>query len=141
MEEIGIVIKTNKNKATVLIENPQSCDSCEFANFCRIDKKGREITCLNHKGAKKGDIVQLYTSSKNFFIATALNFILPLLILIGGVFLGGKIFKTELAGFVTGMGGMAIYFFAFLLIDKKVLKKGALLPEIEKIIKRKDISY
>ncbi|MEJ2356201.1 MAG: SoxR reducing system RseC family protein [candidate division WOR-3 bacterium] len=137
MEEIGKVIKTDKNKATVLIENPQSCDSCEFAKFCRIDKKGREITCRNHKGAKKGDIVQLHTSSKNFFIATALNFILPLLILIAGVILGKKIFKTDLAGFAAGMGITTIYFIVFLFIDKKTLKKGTLLPEIEKIIKKR----
>ena len=135
MEEIGKVIKIDKNKATVLIENPQSCDSCEFANFCRIDKKGREIICWNHKGAKKGDIVQLYTSSKNFFIATALNFILPLLILIAGVILGKKIFKTDLAGFAAGMGITAIYFIVFLFVDKQTLKKGTLLPEIAKVIK------
>jgi positive regulator of sigma E activity len=137
MEEIGKVIKTNKNKATVLIEKSQSCDSCEFSNFCRIDKRGREIICWNHKGAKEGDIVQLYTSKKNFFIATALNFILPLFILIGGVILGNKIFRTDLAGFIAGMGSMAIYFLVFLFIDKKTLKKGILLPEIAKIIKRK----
>jgi positive regulator of sigma E activity len=136
MEEIGKVIKTNKNKATVLIKNPQSCDSCEFSKFCRIEKKGREIICWNHKGAKEGDIVQLYTSNKNFFIATALNFILPILILLGGVILGKKFFRTDLAGFATGMGGMAIYFFVFFFIDKKTLKKGILLPEIAKIIKR-----
>jgi positive regulator of sigma E activity len=137
MEEIGKVIKTYKNKATVLIKNPQSCDSCEFSKFCRADKEGREIVCWNRKGAKEGDTVQLYTSNKNFFLAIALNFILPLLILIGGVILGKKFYRTDLAGFVAGMGSMAIYFFVFFFIDKKTLKKGILLPEIEKIIKRK----
>jgi len=137
MEEIGTVIKTDKNRATVLIKNPQSCDSCEFSKFCRVDKKGREIICRNHKGAKEGDIVKLYTNNKTLFIAIALNFILPLFVLIGGILIGKKIFRTDLAGFTAGMGGMAIYFLTFLFIDKKILKKGILLPEIKKIINKK----
>jgi len=136
MEGIGKVIKTTENKATVLIENAPGCKSCAFSKFCRLDKEESEIICWNRKDAKTGDIVQLYTSNKNFFIATALNFILPLLILIGGVLLGKKIFRTELAGFAAGMGSIAIYFLTFSVIDKKTLKKSTLLPEIKKTIKR-----
>ncbi len=137
MEGIGKVIKTTENKATVLIENAPSCKACAFSKFYRLGKEEREIICWNRKDAKIGDIVQLYTSNKNFFIATALNFVLPLLILIGGVLLGKNFFRTELAGFAAGMGSMAIYFLTFFFINKKALKKGILLPEIEKIIKRK----
>ncbi len=136
MEGIGKVIKTEGNLATVFIENTQSCDSCEFAKFCRIDKKGRKVICRNDIGSKAGDIVQLYTSNKNVFKATVLNFVLPLFFLAGGVALGKRIWRTDLAGFALGMSLMVLYFSSFLFIDKKLLKRSPLLPEIIRIEKR-----
>ncbi len=138
MKETGKVIKTNKNRATVLIALPDNCDSCEFSNFCRIDKNGRELVCKNEKGAEEGDIVQIGTKKRNFFIATFLNFGLPLFFLIGGVLLGKKIWSTDLAGFLLGMGLMFLYFLIFLFVDKKILKSGSLLPEIVSIKKTKN---
>jgi positive regulator of sigma E activity len=137
MEETGKVIKTNKNKATVLISLPDSCDSCEFSKFCRVDKNGREIICRNEKGAKEGDIVQIGTRKRNLFIATFLNFGLPLFFLIGGVLLGKKIWSTDFAGFLLGIGLMFLYFFVFVFVDKKILKSGSLLPEIVSVKKTK----
>ncbi|MBN1694263.1 SoxR reducing system RseC family protein [candidate division WOR-3 bacterium] len=137
MEEIGKVIKTNKNRAIVLIELPQSCDSCEFAKFCRIDKNGREIVCRNEKGAKVGDIVQIETSNKNVFKAMVLHFLLPLFFLTGGVLAGKKLWQTDLKGFMLGMFLMVMYFSLFLFIDKKMLKSGQLLPEIVKITEKR----
>jgi positive regulator of sigma E activity len=135
MERTGKVIKTNGSLATVFIENDQSCDSCEFAKFCRIDKKGRKIICRNDIGAREGNIVQLYTSNKNVFKATVMNFVLPLFLLAGGAALGKRIWQTDLAGFALGMSLMVLYFFSFLFIDKKLLKRSPLLPEITRIIK------
>ena len=136
-----IVIKTKKNRATVLIELPQNCDACEFSKFCRIDKNGREIVCINNKGAKVGDVVQLDTKKRHLVIATFLNFILPLLFLIGGVIIGKKIWQTELAGFMLGMTLFVLYFFVFLFIDKKLLKGGHFLPEIVRIKEKKNNLY
>jgi positive regulator of sigma E activity len=136
MEETGKVIKTKKNRATVLIELPQNCDACEFSKFCRIDKNGREIVCINNKGAKVGDVVQLYTTKRNLVIATFLNFVFPLLVLIVGVVIGKKIWQTEGAGFMLGMTLTFLYFFVFLFIDKKLLKGDHFLPEIV-VIKQK----
>ncbi len=140
MEEIGKVIKTNKNRATVLIELPENCESCELAKFCRIDKRGREILCRNDKSAEAGDIVQLNTREKNLFIATVLNFVIPLFFLTGGVLLGKKVWQTDLAGFLSGMSLMVLYFFVFLFVDKQILKSGHLLPEIVSIKKKNTLS-
>ena len=135
MEETGTVIKTDENRATVRIELPANCGLCEFAKFCRIDKNEREIVCRNDKGAKIGDIVQLDTTKRNLFVATVLNFVIPLLFLIGGALIGKKIWHTEGAGFLLGMGSMALYFLVFLFIDKQLLKSSRLLPEIISIKK------
>jgi len=137
MNAIGKVIKTNKNRATVLIEQPENCESCEFAKFCRIDKKGREIICRNDRSAKIGDIVQLDTK-KNLFIATVLNFVIPLFFLIGGVLIGKNIWQTDLAGFLSGMSLMVLYFLVFFFIDKQILKSGHFLPEIVSIKQKKN---
>jgi positive regulator of sigma E activity len=130
MEEIGKVIKTNKSKATVLIELPDSCDSCEFSDFCRIDKNSREIVCKNDKGAKTGDIVKIGTKNKNFYTAIFFYFIFPLFFLLSGVLSGKKIWKTDLAGFLLGIGVFIFYFSVFVFIDKHIVLSGRLLPEI-----------
>ena len=137
MEETGKVIKTNGALATVLIELPQSCDSCEFSNFCRIDKKGREIVCRNEIGAEVGDVVQLVMKKRNFFVATVLNFVVPLFFLVCGVLIGQKIWQKDLAGFLLGISSIAFYFFIFLFIDKRILKGGHLLPQIVLIKEKK----
>jgi len=135
METTGKVIKVDGALATVFIENTQSCDSCELAKFCRIDKKGREIICRNNKGAQVGDLVCLNTSNKDIFKATFLNFILPIFLLVCGVVLGRKICQTDLAGFILGMSLMLLYFCSMLFIDRKILKGNHLLPEIVSIKK------
>lgn len=137
MEVIGTVTKTDGALATVFIENTQSCDSCELAKFCRIDKKGREIKCRNDKGAHVGDVVSLYTSSKNIFKAALLNFAIPLFLLVCGAILGRRIWQTDLAGFFLGISLLALYFFLILFIDRNFLKESGLLPEIIRI-KNKD---
>lgn len=135
MEETGKVIKTNKNKATVLIESPSDCDACEFSQFCSIDKNKREIACINNQGARKGDIVQIGIKKRNFYIAVFFNFIFPLLFLIGGAIIGKKIWQKDFAGFALGMGSFVFYFAVFFFIDKKIYKRGKLLPEILSIKK------
>jgi len=138
MEEIGKVIKTNKNQATVQIELPESCNSCEFSHFCRIDKNAREIVCINDLEAKTGDIVLIGTKNRNFYTAIILNFIFPLFFLIGGVLIGKNIWQTDLAGFLSGMSLMVLYFFVFFFIDKQILKSGHFLPEIVSIKQKKN---
>lgn len=137
MEETGKVIKTDKNRATVLIELPLGCDSCEFSKFCRIDKNGRAIVCKNDKDAKPGDLVQIGIRENFFYTAIILNFVLPLFFLVGGILLGKKIWQTDLAGFMSGISLIVIYFSVFLFVDKKILKVGHLLPEILKIKEKK----
>jgi positive regulator of sigma E activity len=133
MEKTGKVIKTSKNKATILIELPEDCASCEFSQFCRRDKKKRELVCLNNQGARRGDVVQIGIKNQNFYIAVFFNFLLPLLVLISGVIIGEKVWQKDFAGFVLGMGSLIVYFAVFFFIDKKFYKKGKLLPEILRI--------
>ncbi len=137
MEEIGKVIKTNKNLATVRIELPSDCGNCEFSNFCHIDKNAREVICKNEKGAKTGDIVLIGTTKRNLYIATILNFVFPLLFLVGGVIIGKILWQTDLAAFLSGIFLMFFYFIAFLFVDKALLKRGRLLPEIINIKEKK----
>jgi sigma-E factor negative regulatory protein RseC len=135
MEIIGRVIKVDGSLATVFIENTQSCDSCELAAFCRIDKEGRKIICKNNKGAQIGDIVCIDTSSKNIIKATFLNFVFPIFLLVLGATLGKKIWQIDIAGFILGMSLTVLYFFLILFIDKKIKKESHLLPEVISIKK------
>jgi positive regulator of sigma E activity len=135
MEVVGKVTKTNKERATVFIEGSGNCESCELASFCRIDKQGREIICKNDLGAVIGDIVTVETGEKKFVFAISLNFVFPLIFLVLGVVIGKKLWRTELLGFLAGLGLTFLYFIIFLFVDKKLFKSGSLLPEIISIKK------
>ncbi|MCK4572361.1 SoxR reducing system RseC family protein [candidate division WOR-3 bacterium] len=133
MRETGVVVEVNENKATVLFKNGEGCEGCEFSNFCHPGKEGRKIICINDKGANVGDVVEIDISRKNAALAVVLNFILPLIFLVVGVLLGKKLWGTDLAGFLLGIGLMALYFLIFVFVDKRIVKSGTLLPKIIKI--------
>ncbi|MEA1912236.1 MAG: SoxR reducing system RseC family protein [candidate division WOR-3 bacterium] len=135
MEQKGVVVRINENKAIVLIEEGIKCHSCDFSRFCRMGEKGREIICNNKKGARIGDIVEIETNRKNLILATVLNFILPLLLLIGGILFGEFLWGSDVSGFLWGFGILILYFLIFKLVDKKILKSGSILPEVVEIVK------
>lgn len=138
MEETGFVTEIKDTRARVLVESPDECHECEFSRFCRGGEEGREILCINEINAEVGDKVEIGTSTRNVITATSLNFVIPLVFLIAGVVLGISIWGSELGGFITGMALMALYFFAYLFIDKKLIARGIFLPEIKKIIEKND---
>ena len=54
--------------------------------------------------------------------AAALVYVLPLLLLIGGYFIGGSVFHAETAGIAAGFIFMALGFCIVHLIDRRIAK-------------------
>ncbi len=133
MRETGVIVEVNENKATVLLPDSEGCGACDFSSLCHPGEGGRQIICINDKGAAIGDVVEVDTSGKNVVLVVVLNFVLPLIFLVMGILLGKKLWETDLAGFLSGIGLLILYFFVFLFIDKRIVKSGLLLPKIIRI--------
>lgn len=95
---IGIVRKTEPNGyAQVETERKTVCGECEHQKMicygCLLHPKivGR---VANPVGAGKGDTVKVYLSSKKLFLAAGLFYLVPMLALLLGAFLGLSISGT-----------------------------------------------
>jgi len=130
MSPAGIVVDVDKNIATVELVEFDECEGCEFSRFCSVGKGGKKIICKNNKGANVGDLVEVDTSRRNLLLAGLINFIFPLLLLVIGVLLGAKIWKSELLGFLLAISFIILYFLLFRFIDRAIIKSGKIIPEI-----------
>ncbi len=130
MSPAGIVVDIDKNIATVKLVEFDECEGCEFSRFCSVGKGEKKIICKNNKGANVGDLVEVDTSRRNLLLAGLINFIFPLLLLVIGVLLGAKIWKSELLGFLLAISFIILYFLLFRFIDRAIIKSGKIIPEI-----------
>ena len=80
-------------KAFVHIARNTACENC---GACHFDEKtlNLKVTAVNHIGAIVGDQVELSMENVNFFRASFFLYGIPLLSLLGGIFLGLFIFQS-----------------------------------------------
>lgn len=133
MLQTGIVQKTHHNTAEVKIIRSASCgESCAECGMC----PGREVLveAVNEPSASAGDAVLLDMSGKKVLGAAFLVYIVPLIALIAGYFIGAAVFKSENFAVLSAFILMAAAFFAIIFIDKKVKRRFT--PRIVRIIPR-----
>ncbi|RJQ32984.1 MAG: hypothetical protein C4562_01700 [Actinobacteria bacterium] len=124
--EQGKVIKVNDNKATVALSKTDACKSCGACNaFGGADKL---MTCEveNTLGVAEGDRVYIEIAQKHEVIATFLIFVMPVLFMIIGYFVGFLISSVIYKSPSEKVGvGVAAIFFAFSLYVVKVIDEWA----------------
>jgi len=134
MSRTGVVVKIDKNKATVALEEKDECEGCEFSRFCNVSKGGRRILCNNNKSVKVGDLVEVDSKGKNILLAGVFNFLIPILLVVVGIIIGLKIWKSELISFLLGISLLILYFLVFKFIDRWFINTGRIIPEILKVL-------
>lgn len=86
--EIGIVKSVADGKTIVEMKPGEVCESCSARLFCRPGKDGRhEMPVLNTIGAQPGQTVELDETGNLLLMISLLQYGLPLLGLVAGVFL------------------------------------------------------
>lgn len=135
MAQRGVVTKLEGLKrAVIILENCEECHECEFSRFCKVGSGGRTIIVRNEKGAEPGDTVEIDSSGRNMIVAGTLNFLLPVILIIGGIFAGLRMWNSELHAFIFAISLTAVYFFVFTFLDKSIIRKGIIIPEIVNIL-------
>ena len=116
MEEMGQIIKTEDTAAIVRIRRHSACSKCH--NKCHLagasthETDEIEVRVDNVIGAREGQRVILTMKEQSLVYASLIIYLLPLLALIGGYFVGIKLGSvlTGQAGEQAGIIGSLIFF-------------------------------
>ncbi len=109
--EKGVVLSQGDSRVEVKILPEGECDSaCPLKSAC--GKKVLVVNAENLVEAEQGDEVKIKIETSHFYKALFLIFILPLILIIGGYFLGSSVFQSENIGYIF----IALSLFIWLLV-------------------------
>lgn len=145
MKELGRVVAKKNNKALIRINRKSSCSKCRRECFLAGDSheiEKMEIEVDDNLGVRKGQIVRLEMGEKPLLIASFIIYLIPLLGLIGGYFIGAKIGaelinnSRELSGI---LGSVLFFFLTFIIlkyIDRRIGNNSSYHPRITAIVEQ-----
>lgn len=137
MKQNGIVIAVKGNTADIRIQRESACggNCASCASSCA---KNAVVAAENKAGAVQGDRVELEMPSSRVLSTAALVYVMPLIMLIAGVFAGNMIFKSEALGILCGFLCMAAAYAALIAFSKRNRSKYAL--RVTKILRERQES-
>lgn len=113
--ETGIVKSVSDSRTVVELQPNAACESCSARILCRPGKEGRhEMSVLNTIGAMPGDSVELDETGNLLLILSLMQYGLPLLGLLGGIFLvygmdlNISLVRSELLMAIAGLLGLFV---------------------------------
>jgi sigma-E factor negative regulatory protein RseC len=125
-------------KVKVEMKKNAACKTCAAKSNCfGLSKNTRHITAIDPIGVKVGNFVKLKLNAKNKIKASVFLFIIPLIFLVSGFFLGsslatkvGKEASSETWGVLSGMVFFAFSFIILKLINHRYEQHEKHLPII-----------
>ncbi len=146
--EQGIVFKTTPSTVWIKTERGEMCESCDSKDTCgggctllSSTLTELEIEVPNHIGARNGDKVLLSMDSSSVITLSLMAYIVPIIALILGAFLGEKISfflgtDKNICSIIFGVTSLALSILAVRATSKKISKTNKYQPTITKILKR-----
>lgn len=137
MIENGVVNKIEKDLAWVTMIKGEQCAGC---TACKAFGEGSfELVALNERGAKSGDNVEVEINPKQVVKHSTIVFLLPVLALIIGYFLGNSYLtqiglSREAAGIVGSLGLMILTFCAIIGYDRIISKSQQVNARINRVL-------
>lgn len=150
MQETGVVTTLQeKGFALVRATTGDFCESCKCQGACHTLGGGteRKITAINRAGAMEGDQVLISIGSGSFLKASLVVYLLPILALLAGSFIGHKYSaqiwfagNPETVSVLTGLFCFGASFMVIRLFNSRFTQNQKYYPVIEKVIHRPDPS-
>lgn len=128
MIKFGQIKEKNENTGTVTIRfsRPEACGNC---HACGYGSGKSELTLPSNHNV--GEWVRVEFPENRFLQATTLVYIIPLIGLLAGLFLGWLLFAgSDLYTVVFALLGLVISFGALYIIDKRISRKPEWSPKI-----------
>ena len=140
--EKGIVIKIDSATAWVKTTKTHACKACAARSSCNVMGGGKEmeVEAINYAGAKVGEKVVLSFETSPLLKAIFLIYMLPILIMIAGAFIGQKMAPLVNLNPSILSAIIAFLFFGLTMIfvrsmANKLAKRDEYRPKVIKIIK------
>ena len=138
--ERGIVERVEPGWAWVKTKRSSACSSCGSRHHCLAQGNDQMVVkAQNTAGAKKGDEVELYLSSKTKLKGTAVVYLIPVF----GIFVGAFSANPLSAAFGLNPSlGMAVFTLAGLVaavfltrhLANRMVSQQALVPSVKRVI-------
>lgn len=145
MARLGTVISINGKYAEISTSRRGVCDGCSDKSTCSFDSAlGKAtpeiITAINAISAKPGDSVEFDLTGHNELKFSLIVWVIPLIGLVIGAFIGSRFFNTLSVSHDTGtliglVLGFLVAFSLVVVFEKKVVSEKQALPLLLKIIK------
>ncbi len=114
----GIVREISPDGIKVGIIRQEACDTCRLQAYCHpVSSREQilEIKCENAQKWHQGDKVELSLSEKTLLKSVFWSYILPLLLLVGGIFAAVKFGLNETQSGISGIIVLIMYYFGLFL--------------------------
>lgn len=141
--EKGVVDEISGRKAIIRIEKSSACASCESRDSCDVHQgKPMTIEVNNELKAGQGDRVEVSIPSGTFVILSLYVYLLPVLALMGGAYVGGTLLAPRFhmaptpVSIVIGFMAMAVTYFFLRRFDKTPLANAKYRPRMMRIVER-----
>lgn len=134
--EEGIVTRTQDDHAWVMVRRSEMCDHCQSKTACHSlgGEMDMETEAVNKAGAREGDRVLLHLESSSLLKIASVFYLIPLIFLITGAFLGKLISPGSDGGAIAGSVLMLIMaFIPVKLISNSMKNKKNYIPTIMEI--------
>lgn len=134
--EEGKIISFKDGKAVVQMEAGSQCTHCGARHACSaMGGLVRQIEIPAKNDVQVGDHVTISYQSQSRIVSAIIVFMLPVLFLIAGYFIGFSLFGTEGKAILTSLGGLGIAFILNWGLNKIFEKDRHFVPMIVKIDK------
>jgi sigma-E factor negative regulatory protein RseC len=142
IEEFGTIVELKgKQVAVVLCKRSSACDHCPSSGACQLgsDSESMLVEAFNPIGAQVSDRVKVVTSTKHFLQSSFMLYIVPVIGLLIGAFVGQAIANlTDITldpSLLSALFGVSFMAGTFLCIKlgTQALKREIFMPRIVEI--------
>ena len=124
MLRTGKVVAQKNGMLEVCFERPEACAHCQACG------EAHESLVTIPGDAPVGSRIDVDMPEKQVLKASAIAYVIPLLMLLAGLALGTALFHQEAAAAILGLGGMGLGFLALRFIDRHMRHRDLWQPRI-----------
>lgn len=141
-EELAQVVEVGPGKARVEVKRSSACRHCASASLClAFSKDTNAVEVSDPIGVRVGQRVRVGLESTALLKASAILFVIPILALVAGVFLGNLLAirqgyqgSAELWAILVGISALFITFLIIRLLNDYFRKKRGYVPIITGVV-------
>ena len=112
-------VEVIRNTACAMMHEDDACKSCEGCEGCSSEMRRMTVNACNDCGARPGDVVELYSSSRGVLLLSCLVFVVPVNVFVC-IYLLLATRLGELYSILAGAAGFCLCFVLLRIFDRRL---------------------